>query len=142
MMKTIEVVAAVIRRADGRIFATQRGYGEYKDKWEFPGGKMETGETPEEALQREIKEELATEIAVDEFITTVEMDYAHFHLTMHCYFCHVLAGHLSLLEAEDARWLDSAHLQTVDWLPADLEVIRTSMSRMSFISGIGPSSRA
>ena len=101
-MKTIEVVAAVIRRADGKIFATQRGYGEFKDKWEFPGGKIEKGETPEEALKREIKEELDTEIEVDNFITTVETDYEHFHLTMHCYFCHVLSGHLSLLEAENA----------------------------------------
>lgn len=122
-MKAIEVVAAVIRRGDGKVFATQRGYGEYKDKWEFPGGKMEAGETPEEALRREIREELDTEIAVDRFITTVEMDYEHFHLTMHCYLCHVLSGHLSLLEAESARWLDQDHLASVDWLPADRAVV-------------------
>lgn len=121
-MKHIEVVAAVIVR-DGRYFATQRGYGEYKDKWEFPGGKVEPGESREEALIREIREELATTIGIDRFICTVDSDYPDFHLTMHCYLCHVVSGHLQLLEAEDARWLDGSHLHTVDWLPADKEVV-------------------
>lgn len=122
-MKHIEVVAAVIRR-DGKYFATQRGYGEFKDKWEFPGGKIEPGETPEQALTREIREELATEVGIDRLLTTVEWDYPQFHLTLHCYLCHVVSGHLQLLEAEDARWLDASHLATVDWLPADLSVIK------------------
>ena len=122
-MKTIEVVAAVIRRADGKIFATQRGYGEFKDKWEFPGGKIENGETPEEALKREIKEELDTEIEVDNFITTVETDYEHFHLTMHCYLCHLSNSHYTLIEHLDARWLTADTLQTVQWLPADEDLV-------------------
>ena len=121
-LKHIQVVAAVIIK-DGKLFATQRGYGEWKDWWEFPGGKIEPGEAPEEALKREIKEELDTEIEVDNFITTVETDYEHFHLTMHCYFCHVLSGHLSLLEAENAVWLDKDNILSVDWLPADKEVV-------------------
>lgn len=125
-MKHIEVVAAVIVR-DGRYFATQRGYGEYKDKWEFPGGKVEPGESREEALIREIREELATIIEIDRFICTVDCDYQNFHLTMHCYLCHVVSGHLQLLEAEDARWLDNSHLLTVDWLPADKEVVTNLM---------------
>lgn len=125
-MKHIEVVAAVIVR-DGRYFATQRGYGEYKDKWEFPGGKVEPGENREEALIREIREELATTIGIDRFICTVDSDYPDFHLTMHCYLCHVVSGHLQLLEAEDARWLDNSHLLTVDWLPADKEVVTNLM---------------
>ena len=103
-MKHIEVVAAIICR-DGLVFATQRGYGEWKDWWEFPGGKVEEGESREDALRREIREELNTEISVDRFVMTVEYDYPAFHLTMHCYVCHVLSGHLELLEAEDARWL-------------------------------------
>ena len=102
--KHIEVVAAIIVR-DGRIFATQRGYGEWKDWWEFPGGKIEPGESPEDALKREIREELATEIEVDELLTTVEYDYPKFHLTMHCYLCTIISGDLTLLEHEDARWL-------------------------------------
>ena len=125
-MKHIEVVAAVIVR-DGRYFATQRGYGEYKDKWEFPGGKVEPGESREEALIREIREELATIIEIDRFICTVDCDYQNFHLTMHCYLCHVVSGHLQLLDAEDARWLDNSHLLTVDWLPADKEVVTNLM---------------
>lgn len=125
-MKHIEVVAAVIVR-DGRYFATQRGYGEYKDKWEFPGGKVEPGESREEALIREIREELATTIGIDRFICMVDSDYPDFHLTMHCYLCHVVSGHLQLLEAEDARWLDNSHLLTVDWLPADKEVVTNLM---------------
>lgn len=128
-MKHIEVVAAVIVR-DGKCFATQRGYGAYKDKWEFPGGKVEPGETREDALIREIKEELVTTIGVDQFICTVDCDYPDFHLTMHCYLCHVESGHLQLLEAEDARWLDSDHLLTVDWLPADKEVVEKLASKL------------
>lgn len=124
-LKKIEVVAAVIVKDDGRIFATQRGYGEYKDKWEFPGGKIEAGETQQQALKREIKEELDTEITVDQFITTVEMNYEHFHLSMHCYFCHVLSGHLKLVEAENAKWLAKEHLNSVDWLPADRKVLKS-----------------
>lgn len=131
-MKHIEVVAAVIVR-DGRYFATQRGYGEYKDKWEFPGGKVEPGESREEALIREIREELATTIGIDRFICTVDCDYPDFHLTMHCYLCHVVSGHLQLLEAEDARWLDNSHLLTVDWLPADKEVV-TNLMHTGFLT--------
>ena len=120
--KQIEVVAAIIRK-EGRIFATQRGYGEWKDWWEFPGGKMEAGETPEKALQREIREELSTEISVDEFFCTVEYDYPKFHLTMHCYFCSLLTNALHLNEHEAARWLASEDLESVQWLPADLQII-------------------
>lgn len=120
--KHIEVVAAIILR-DGRIFATQRGYGDWKDWWEFPGGKIEHGETPEDALKREIREELATEIEVDELLTTVEYDYPKFHLTMHCYLCTIISGDLSLLEHEDARWLALDELDCVKWLPADKDVI-------------------
>ena len=121
-MKTIEVVAAVIRK-DDKIFATQRGYGEWKDWWEFPGGKVETGETPEEALQREIWEELSTEINVDEYLCTVEFDYPKFHLTMHCYVCSLLTEALHLNEHEAARWLKNNELDSVKWLPADVKVI-------------------
>lgn len=120
--KHIVVVAAIIVR-DGRIFATQRGYGEWKDWWEFPGGKIEHGETPEDALKREIREELATEIEMDELFTTVEYDYPKFHLTMHCYLCTIVNGELSLLEHEDARWLAMDELDSVKWLPADKDVI-------------------
>lgn len=121
-MKHIEVVAAIIIR-DGKIFATQRGYGEWKDWWEFPGGKIELGEAPEDALKREIREELATEIEVGERFMTVEYDYPKFHLTMHCYLCSVISGELSLLEHEDARWLEREELGSVKWLPADKDVI-------------------
>ena len=120
--KRIEVVAAIISDGD-KIFATQRGYGEWKDWWEFPGGKMETGETPEEALRREIREELATEISVDNFLTTVEYDYPEFHLTMHCYICSVISGLLMLREHEDARWLPVGEIDSVKWMPADITVI-------------------
>ena len=120
--KHIVVVAAIIVR-DGRIFATQRGYGDWKDWWEFPGGKVEPGESPEDALKREIREELATEIEVDELLTTVEYDYPKFHLTMHCYLCTIISGDLSLLEHEDARWLALDELDSVKWLPADKDVI-------------------
>ena len=121
-MKQIEVVAAIIRK-DDLIFATQRGYGDFKDWWEFPGGKMEAGETPEEALKREIREELSTEINVDEFLCTVEYDYPAFHLTMHCYLCSLLTESLHLNEHEAARWLKPEDLDSVDWLPADKVVV-------------------
>ena len=120
--KKIEVVAAII--CDGnKMFATQRGYGEWKDWWEFPGGKMETGESPQEALQREIKEELATEIEVGELVTTVEYDYPKFHLTMHCFVCRIKTGKLTLTEHEAAKWLTMETIDTVKWLPADKEVV-------------------
>ena len=122
-MKTIEVVAVVIIK-DGKIFATQRGYGPYKDKWEFPGGKVEHGETPEHALVREIKEELATDIQVKDYLCSVEYDYPEFHLSMQCYTCEIQSGKLTLLEHEDAKWLAKDELWTVDWLPADEEVVR------------------
>lgn len=121
-LKKIEVVAAIICDGD-KFFATQRGYGEWKDWWEFPGGKIEAGETAEEALQREIREELATEIAIDKLITTVDYDYPKFHLTMHCFLCHVQCGHLTLLEHESARWLKREEFNSVKWLPADEVVI-------------------
>ena len=147
-MKQIEVVAAIIRKAvieqgqsdasidfaereqtrlevkGDKIFATQRGYGDWKDWWEFPGGKMEAGETPEVALKREIREELSTEISVDEFLCTVEYDYPKFHLTMHCYLCSLLTEALHLNEHEAAKWLTKDVLDSVKWLPADLEVIK------------------
>ena len=146
-MKQIEVVAAIIRKGD-KIFATQRGYGEWKDWWEFPGGKMEVGETPEEALKREIWEELETRIDVEKFVQTVEWDYPQFglrpssdatrqslnefnsalaapsfHLTMHCYLCHVESGHLELKEHEAAKWLNKDELESVNWLPADRDLV-------------------
>jgi len=121
-MKQIEVVAAIIRR-DDKLFATQRGYGEWKDWWEFPGGKMEAGETAEAALKREIREELSAEIEVGERLCTVEYDYPSFHLTMHCYLCTLASERLQLNEHEAARWLAREQLDSVDWLPADKEVI-------------------
>lgn len=121
--KHINVVAAVIVQ-DGRVFATQRGYGEWKDWWEFPGGKIEPGEEPAMALIREIREELATEITVGDLLTTVEYDYPKFHLTMMCYLCSIISGQLSLLEHEDARWLSMQELDSVNWLPADVEVVK------------------
>jgi 8-oxo-dGTP diphosphatase len=123
-MKSIEVVSAIIHDDNGRIFATQRGYGEFKDYWEFPGGKMEAGETPEEALKREIWEELETKIVIERFVTTVEYDYPTFHLTIHCYWCKVETGCLTLKEHEAARWLEREHLHTVNWLPADLQLLQ------------------
>lgn len=123
-MKTINVVAAIIKK-DNEIFATQRGYGEFKGSWEFPGGKIEPGETPEEALVREIKEELDTEISVDKFITTVDYDYPNFHLNMQCFLCSIKKGNLTLLEHSAAKWLDMEHINTVDWLPADVEVVNS-----------------
>ena len=123
-MKQIQVVAAIIHDDEGRIFATQRGYGEWKDYWEFPGGKMEPGESPEEALRREIWEELVTRIAVERLEDTVDWDYPAFHLTMHCYLCRVVSGRLELKEHEAARWLAREELESVNWLPADWELIR------------------
>ena len=123
-MKQIEVVAAIIRDDEGRIFATQRGYGDFKDWWEFPGGKIEPGETPEEALKREIREELSTEISVDEFLCTVDYDYPKFHLTMHCFFCSLVSEALHLNEHEAARWLEQDELSSVQWLPADILVVK------------------
>ena len=121
-MKIVRVVAAVIRDGD-RIFATARGYGEYKGWWEFPGGKIEVGETPKEALVREIHEELDTEIRVGELIDTIEYDYPTFHLSMDCFWAEVIAGRLVLKEAEDARWLTKETLESVQWLPADQTII-------------------
>ena len=123
-MKQIEVVAAIIHDSHGRVFATQRGYGDYKDWWEFPGGKMEAGETPEEALRREIREELDTHIVVEHFVDTVEWDYPQFHLTMHCYLCRVESGHLELKEHEAAKWLNKDEFESVNWLPADRELLK------------------
>lgn len=122
-MKSIEVVAAIIHDEEGRIFATQRGYGDYKDGWEFPGGKMEPGESPEEALRREIWEELETKIVVERLIQTVDYDYPKFHLTMHCFWCHIESGSLTLKEHEAAKWLSIENLNSVDWLPADKIVV-------------------
>ena len=121
-MRRIEVVAAIIRRGD-KIFATQRGYGPWKDWWEFPGGKTEEGETPREALVREIREELDAEISVDKFLYTVEWDYPDFHLTMHCYICSLLTEALHLNEHEAARWLGVPDLASVRWLPADYQLL-------------------
>lgn len=121
-MKTIEVVAAVIIK-DGKVFATQRGYGQWKDWWEFPGGKIEPGECPQEALVREIREELDTEIEVGGLLETVEWDYPDFHLTMHCFICRLLSDSLHLNEHEDATWLTRETLDSVQWLPADMGVV-------------------
>lgn len=121
-MKTINVVAAIIIK-DNKIFATQRGYGEFKDGWEFPGGKVEQGEAPENAIVREIKEELDTVIEVIEYLDTVEYDYPNFHLSMKCYICTVVSGKLELLEHEAAKWLDKDSLDSVAWLPADLGLV-------------------
>ena len=133
-MKTIRVVAAVIKAENEKeqpvIFATQRGYGELKGGWEFPGGKIEEGETPQKALKREIMEELDTEIAIGKLIDTIEYDYPTFHLSMDCFWCEVVSGELVLKEAEAARWLTKEEFDSVPWLPADqtiLDVIRSSM---------------
>ena len=126
-MKTIKVVAAVIKSINQNnepiIFATQRGYGEFKGGWEFPGGKIEAGETPQEALKREIKEELDTEISVKDLICTVEYDYPKFHLSMDCFWCDIINGNLVLKEHEDSKWLTKDNLDSVEWLPADLSLI-------------------
>lgn len=121
-MKTVKVVAAIIIH-ENKIFATQRGYGEFKDGWEFPGGKIEPGETPQEALVREIKEELDIEIEVKDFLETVEYDYPEFHLSMDCFFCAIRSGDLVLKEHEAAKWLTVETLDSVDWLPADQGLI-------------------
>lgn len=121
-MKTIHVVAAIIIR-DQKLFATQRGYGEFKDGWEFPGGKVEPGESQQEALKREIQEELATKIEVGSYIDTIEYDYPTFHLSMECYLCSVISGKLELLEHENAAWLSKETLYSVKWLPADLSIL-------------------
>ena len=129
-MKTANVVAAIIRDGD-KVFATQRGYGEYKDGWEFPGGKIEPGETPQQALVREIKEELDTDIAVGDCLTTVEYDYPAFHLSMQCFWCEIVDGKPVLKEHEAARWLDADHIDSVDWLPADLTIIELIKDKMA-----------
>ncbi len=121
-MKELKVVAAVIFQ-DGKVFATLRGYGPYKDGWEFPGGKIEAGESPEEALRREISEELETEIEVGELIDTIEYDCPDFHLSMKCFACRIISGDLHLVEHEAARWLNAGQLDSVDWLPADITLI-------------------
>jgi len=121
--KTVEVVAAIIFDSQGRIFATQRGYGDWKDWWEFPGGKTEPQESPQEALKREIREELEAEIEVGGLFSTIEYDYPLFHLTMHCFRCTLVNNHITLLEHEAAKWLEPADLHTVKWLPADMEII-------------------
>ena len=121
-MKTIDVVAAVMFK-DGKVFATQRGYGAFKDGWEFPGGKVEAGESPQEALRREIREELETDVQVGELIDTIEYDYPDFHLSMKCYACTILSGNLHLVEHEAARWLSAGQLNSVEWLPADITLI-------------------
>ena len=121
-MKTVRVVAAVIRSED-KIFATARGYGEFKGQWEFPGGKIEPGETPQEALVREIQEELDVKIEVGDLIDTIEYDYPSFHLSMDCFWCNITEGEITLKEAENARWLCKDELYSVDWLPADMKLI-------------------
>lgn len=121
-MKTINVVAAVIMK-EGKVFATQRGYGEFKDGWEFPGGKVEAGESPKEALCREIREELEVEVNVGDLIDTIEYDYPAFHLSMKCYACTIAGGSPHLLEHEAARWLSADQLDSVAWLPADITLI-------------------
>ena len=121
-MKQIEVVAAIIHR-DGAYFATQRGYGEFEGMWEFPGGKIEPGESREDALKREIQEELGVDIYIKELLCTTEYDYPTFHLTMHCYLCSVASGEIELREHKSAQWLTAETLDSVEWLPADREII-------------------
>lgn len=128
-MKTVRVVAAVIKK-DDKIFATQRGYGEMKGGWEFPGGKIEEGETPEQALVREIKEELDTDISVGELIDTIEFDYPNFHLSMDCFWCEIVKGELELKEHGAAKWLRKDTIYNVDWLPADVELIEKIKGKM------------
>lgn len=132
-MKSIEVVAAIIRKGD-RIFATQRGYGDFKDYWEFPGGKMEAGETPEQALVREIREELDAEIRIDKLLSTIEWEYPQFHLTMHCYVCSLVSNELHLNEHEAARWLSKEEIHTVNWLPADDQLLPLIVKELAQVS--------
>lgn len=133
-MKTVRVVAAIIKAENEKgepiIFATQRGYGEFKDGWELPGGKIEEGETPKEALKREIREELETEIAVGELLDTIEYDYPAFHLSMDCFWAEIVSGNLILKEHEAARWLSKKELDSVEWLPADISLIEKIRSKM------------
>lgn len=135
-MKIVKVVAAVIKAQNDNgepiIFATQRGYGDYKDGWEFPGGKIEEGETPQEALKREIMEELDTEISVGDLIDTIEYDYPTFHLSMDCFWCEIVKGDLVLKEHEAAKWLTKEELDEVDWLPADITLIDKIRENMQF----------
>ena len=133
-MKKIEVVAAIIHDEKERIFATQRGYGDFKDGWEFPGGKMEPGESPEEALKREIMEELDTKIVVERLVQTVDFDYPKVHLTMHCFWCLVENGSLTLKEHEAARWLSKNQLDIIDWLPADKVVVDELIAQSSWVA--------
>lgn len=139
-MKTVRVVAAVIKAkneiGEPIIFATQRGYGEFKGGWEFPGGKIEDGETPQEALKREIMEELDTEIAVGELIETIEYDYPTFHLSMDCFWCEIVKGDLVLKEHEAAKWLKKEQLDDVEWLPADVTVIETIKKKLKNVKNI------
>lgn len=135
MVKTIEVVAAVMVR-DGQVFASQRGYGDFKGWWEFPGGKIEPGETPQEALVREIREELAAEIEVGDLLETVEWDYPSFHLTMHCFLCTLLTGSLHLNEHQDSVWLTRETLRSVRWLPADEGVVARIEGMLGRLEGI------
>ncbi len=128
-MKTVNVVAAIIRDGN-KIFATQRGYGEFKDGWEFPGGKVEAGETPQAALKREIEEELETEIEVGDYLTTIEYDYPTFHLSMRCYWARIIEGKPVLLEHEAAKWLTVDTIDSVEWLPADMTIIEIVKSNI------------
>lgn len=132
-MKSIEVVAAIIRKGE-RIFATQRGYGDFKDYWEFPGGKMEAGETPEQALIREIREELDAEIRIDKLLSTIEWDYPQFHLTMHCYVCSLVSNELHLNEHEAAKWLNKDEIRSVNWLPADNQLLPLIVKELAEVS--------
>lgn len=122
-MRQIEVVAAILQR-DGAYFATQRGYGEFEGMWEFPGGKIEPGESRELALKREIQEELGIDITIDKFMCTTDYDYPSFHLTMHCYLCSIASGEIELREHKSARWLSAEQLDSVEWLPADIDIIK------------------
>ena len=130
-MKNIEVVAAIITE-NGKVYATQRGYGDFKDGWEFPGGKVEPGETKEAALKREIEEELNTEVSVDSFLCTVEQDYPKFHITMHCYMCSIVSGRLELKEHENAVWLSSDNIDSLAWLPADIKILDYIKEKMQW----------